>query len=99
MENKSEPRDKPSTRLSYDEAKHIQVEGRKKTHLKAHSLYVIKQHPGTESALQARQVLSDDPELPTSDWLSVLSCPYDAALSVLPLADIDMTRHEEATRS
>lgn len=79
--------------------KHTQVEGRKKTHLKAHSPYVIKQHPGAESALQARQVFSNDPELPTSDWLSVLFRPDDAALSVLPLADIDMTRHEEATRS
>ena len=95
VENKSKLWDNPSARSSYDEAKHTQEGAGKKTHLKAHSLYVIRQHTGAESALQARQVFGDDPELPTSDWLSVWFCPDDAALSVLPLADIDVTRHEE----
>lgn len=43
-----------------------------KTHLKLHSVYVIKQQPGRDSALQAHQVRSVKLLLPASHWLSAL---------------------------
>lgn len=58
--------------MSSNEVKHRSKLDKRKTGLRLHSAYVIKQHPGTESTLQACQMFNTELEFLPIDWLSTM---------------------------